>query len=264
MATTDLSCGMKCLKYLLFVVNFIVWVCGIVVFGVGIYSRVKAGEWSDLVKEAAVVDAANLLIASGAIVMVIGFVGCCGALKQNRPLLVIYIILLLLIFILEISCGIFAAVKKDDVIASLEKGFQESMEKSYGDLATPANKGLTESVDWFQKNVECCGSTGPDSWNGTAWYNKQTKTNGTNSQVLVPKTCCKGGKDCATNAVTYLELKAKDVIYPNGCIKESKEYLNSHMKELVGVGVGVAFIQLIGVIFAILLCRSIGKEGNLA
>ena len=57
--------------------------------GVGIYSRVKAGDWSDLVKDVSVVDAANLLIASGAFVMVIGFVGCCGALKQMRPLLVV-------------------------------------------------------------------------------------------------------------------------------------------------------------------------------
>ena len=40
-------------------------------------------------KDVSVVDAANLLIASGAFVMVIGFIGCCGALKQIRPLLVV-------------------------------------------------------------------------------------------------------------------------------------------------------------------------------
>ena len=55
----------------------------------GIYSRVKAGDWSDLIKDVNVVDAANLLIASGAFVMMIGFVGCCGAVKQLRPLLVV-------------------------------------------------------------------------------------------------------------------------------------------------------------------------------
>ena len=61
---------------------------------VGIYSRVKAGDWSDLVDDASVADAANLLIASGAIVMVIGFVGCCGAMKQNRPFLIIVIMII--------------------------------------------------------------------------------------------------------------------------------------------------------------------------
>jgi len=56
---------------------------------VGVYSRVKAGDWSGLIKDVNIVDAANLLIASGAFVMIIGFVGCCGAVKQLRPLLVV-------------------------------------------------------------------------------------------------------------------------------------------------------------------------------
>jgi len=260
MATTDLSCGMKCLKYLLFVVNFIVWVCGIAVFGVGIYSRVKAGEWSDLMKEAAVVDAANLLIASGAIVMVIGFLGCCGAIKQNRPLLVVYTILLLLIFILEIAGGIYAAVKKDDVIKSLQDGFQETITNSYGGTSK-ADKGLTESVDWFQENVKCCGSEGPASWNETKWAKTQrdnaAAANKTTYQ-LVPASCCKSS-GCNVGSSYGAITQA----YTQGCIKESEEFLNSHMKELVGVGVGIAFVQLIGIIFAILLCRAIGKEGNL-
>lgn len=255
MGSTELSCGMSCLKYLLFVVNFIVWVCGIAVLGVGIYSRVKAGDWSDLMNDASVVDAANLLIASGAIVMVIGFVGCCGAVKQNRPLLVIYIILLLLIFVLEIAGGIYAAVKKDDVIKSLQEGFQETMTNSYGQ-ALAANKGLTDSVDWFQENVKCCGSTGPKSWNSTQWGADQRASSVNGSLVaLVPKSCCTTG-DC-TVAATYGALKD---VYLKGCISESEAFLNDHIKELVGVGVGIAFIQLIGIVFGILLCRAIGKE----
>lgn len=255
MGSTDLSCGMSCLKYLLFVVNFIVWVCGIVVFGVGIYSRVKAGDWSDLMKEGAVVDAANLLIASGAIVMVIGFVGCCGAVKQNRPLLVIYIILLLLIFILEIAGGIYAAVKKDDVIKSLQDGFQETIKNSYGE-AGKANEGLTDSVNWFQENVKCCGSDGPKSWNETKWGEKQRKNAVNGTFNLVPRTCC-AGSNCKTVGTAYGQETG---VYMKGCIAESEQFLNDHMKELVGVGVGIAFVQLIGIVFAILLCRSIGKE----
>lgn len=259
MANTDLSCGESCLKYLLFVVNFIVWVCGIVVLGVGIYSRVKAGDWSDLLEESAVIDAANLLIASGAIVLVIGFVGCCGALKQARPLLVIYAILLILIFVLEIAGGIYAAVKKDDVIKSLQKGLQKSMTNSYGGTSE-ADKGYTESIDWFQENVKCCGSTGPQSWNNTKWDIKQKeaaqKDNATVA-LIVPNSCCI--KDNCNKVATYGELKA-DSTYMAGCVKESEKFLDTHTKELVGVGIGIAFIQILGIVFAILLCRAIGQN----
>lgn len=64
-------------------------ICGVAVLAVGIYSRIKAGNWQDLIEDASVKDAANILIASGAFVMIIGFVGCCGAIKQNRPFLII-------------------------------------------------------------------------------------------------------------------------------------------------------------------------------
>jgi len=258
MGSTELGCGMKCLKYLLFAVNFIVWVCGIVVLGVGIYSRVKAGDWSDLVKDVSVVDAANLLIASGAFVMIIGFVGCCGALKQLRPLLVIYIIMLVLIFVLEIAGGIYAAVKKDDVINSLKKNFEEITHNSYGQ-PSKADQGLTESVDWFQKNVKCCGAKGPASWNNSTWVNNNMNSAKNGSlYALFPESCCiKSGCNMGKSAADYTTVKD---VYTAGCINESEAFLDTHMKELVGVGVGIAFVQLIGIVFAILLCRAIGQE----
>lgn len=256
MGTTELSCGGSCLKYSLFFVNFIVWVCGIVVLGVGIYSRVKAGDWSDLLTDSSVLDAANLLIASGAIVMVIGFLGCCGAIKQMRPLLVVYAILLILIFILEIAGGIYAAVKKDDVLKSLQDGIQQAMKNSYGGDST-ADKGYTKSVDWFQKNVKCCGSTGPSSWNNTKWDMKQKQKGVNETKLIVPDSCCQSA-GCNTVA-TYKQLTASKT-YTKGCVEESEAFLNSHTKELVGVGVGIAFIQIIGIVFALLLCRSIGKD----
>lgn len=241
---------------MLFVVNFIVWVCGIVVLGVGIYSRVKAGDWSDLLTDSSVLDAANLLIASGAIVMVIGFLGCCGAIKQLRPLLVVYAILLILIFILEIAGGIYAAVKKDDVLKSLQDGIQKAMTNSYGGDST-ADKGYTKSVDWFQENVKCCGSTGPSSWNNTKWDMKQKQKGVNDTKLIVPDSCCHSAG--CNRVATYKQLTATTT-YTKGCVGESEAFLNSHTKELVGVGVGIAFIQIIGIVFALLLCRSIGKE----
>lgn len=254
---TELGCGMKCLKYLLFVINFIVWICGIAVFGVGIYSRVKSGEWEDLIKNASVADAANLLIASGAIVMVIGFIGCCGAWKQNRPFLIIYIILLLLIFILEIAGGIYAYTKKDKIIDDFKDGFQETINNSYGqDTGTnKANKGLTDSVDWFQKNVECCGSAGPSSWNNTKWYNSRKTANGT--FTLVPDSCCKAS---GCNVGSDGEFSKLANIWNKGCVDQGEKFIKDHIAEIGGVGVGIAFVQLIGIIFAILLVRSINEN----
>ena len=62
---------------------------GIGVLAVGIWSRVQAKDYDSFLGSGGVTSAANIMIASGALVMVIGFVGCCGALKESKVMLVI-------------------------------------------------------------------------------------------------------------------------------------------------------------------------------
>lgn len=56
--------------------------------GVGIYSRVQVGKWDDIVDDSTVPSAANLMIIAGVLVMLIGFLGCCGAWRQSKCLLI--------------------------------------------------------------------------------------------------------------------------------------------------------------------------------
>lgn len=56
---------------------------------VGIWTRVSAGEYSSLMNESGFQTAANIMIAAGALVMFIGFVGCCGAIKENKCFLLL-------------------------------------------------------------------------------------------------------------------------------------------------------------------------------
>ena len=58
--------------------------------GVGIYSRIKSKDWDSLLgNDGTFTSAANLMIASGALVMIIGFLGCCGAWKENKFMLIV-------------------------------------------------------------------------------------------------------------------------------------------------------------------------------
>lgn len=59
--------------------------CGIL--GVGIWLAATQGNFATLSSSFPSLSAANLLIATGTLVMAIGFVGCIGAIKENRCLL---------------------------------------------------------------------------------------------------------------------------------------------------------------------------------
>ena len=64
-------------------------VAGIAVMAVGIYTRTAAKEYEALMAEGGFENAANIMIAAGALVMIIGFVGCCGAIRENKWLLLL-------------------------------------------------------------------------------------------------------------------------------------------------------------------------------
>lgn len=59
--------------------------CGIL--GVGIWLAVTQGNFATLSSSFPSLSAANLLIVTGTFVMIIGFVGCIGAIKENKCLL---------------------------------------------------------------------------------------------------------------------------------------------------------------------------------
>ncbi|XP_065646390.1 CD151 antigen [Hydra vulgaris] len=254
----ELSCGMKFLKYLLFAFNFVFWICGIVVLGVGIYSRIKAKDWSSILgNDDSVLSVANLLIASGAIVMIIGFLGCCGAMKESKTMLASYAVLLILIFLMEIAAGIYAYVKKDKVLKNVATNTKNSVINEYGG-STVAQKGFTDSVDYVQKQLKCCGAETPLDWSSSSWYKNFKPKNESTPHIVVPNSCCaKNAPNCNV---------AKDIpslpntTYSEGCIAKGKVFVNGHILEIGGVGVGIAFIQILGIFFAIMLCKNLGYQ----
>lgn len=62
---------------------------GIAVMAVGIFARVSASNYSALMDEGGFKSAANILIAAGALVMIIGAIGCCGVMKEKKWLLLL-------------------------------------------------------------------------------------------------------------------------------------------------------------------------------
>jgi len=254
-----LSCGMKFAKTLMFIFNFIFWALGIAVLAVGIWTRVELGgsSWKDLLEDSTIPNAANLLIASGILVAIIGFFGCCGAIKENRCMLISYAILVLLIFIMEIATGIYAYTRKDKMEASVVKHLKSTVATSYG-RPEKANLGLTKAVDWFQQNMKCCGALKPEDWGNSVWYKSKKK----NAYPRVPDSCCKTKGNCTLETISVLKTNKK--IHLEGCVSTVKAFVKekTNIYILGGAGLGIGVIQLLGVAFSLCLCKAIKNEGG--
>lgn len=91
-----LSCGAKCAKLLLLVFNAVYWVSGVILFAIGLFFLVE-DDRSLLFKLFA--DESNgyallqylawAFVGLGSGIFVIGFCGCCGALRESRWILIV-------------------------------------------------------------------------------------------------------------------------------------------------------------------------------
>jgi hypothetical protein len=245
-----MACGPKIVQYTFFAFNFLIWILGIVVLGVGIWSHAEAGSWKSLVDLDSIGQAANLLIAAGIIVAILGFLGCWGAVKKVRVLLVLYAVVVLLIFILEIAAGIYAYKKKDKVEAKIASAVKKGIEVNYG-KGDKASVLVTKAVDLFQKKIKCCGVKGPGDYQHSYWK----EHNSTNHQS-VPLSCCRK----ETNGCNVNVGVNSTNIWNNGCVDQSKKWAQGNMMYLVNVGVVIAVVELAGIVCAVCLWFSFRKE----
>lgn len=72
-------------KWLSFLCVFQLGGCGLL--GVGLWLSVSQGSFATLSPSFPSLSAANLIITLGSVVMVTGFLGCLGAIKENKCLL---------------------------------------------------------------------------------------------------------------------------------------------------------------------------------
>ncbi|XP_026219960.1 tetraspanin-8-like [Anabas testudineus] len=220
----------KCIKYLLFFFNLLFWLSGCLILAVGIYLKVS----KDANKlTSGYLPGADLMIAIGVIIMVLGFFGCCGAIRENRCLLLLFFISLLLIFILLLAAGILGAIGEKKV----DDWVKEQMNKLSPLSSQPTD--VQAEVEQLQQQLKCCGLlNGPSDWNP------------------VPSSCrCNGtASNCGTNGY-----------YSTPCANQVISVLKSNMLVVLGIAFAIAVLLIFGMVFSMILYCQIGrKEGAIS
>uniref|UniRef100_A0A8C4S1U5 Tetraspanin n=1 Tax=Erpetoichthys calabaricus TaxID=27687 RepID=A0A8C4S1U5_ERPCA len=121
-----------------------------------------------------------VILFGGVILFLLGFLGCYGALRENRVLLMVFFILILVIFILEIIGVILALafekqVKGEFFTSELKKNFK-------GDNTTDI---FSQTWCTIMIVVGCCGVQGPEDFGNSSLFNKLYP------DTKVPEACCK-------------------------------------------------------------------------
>ncbi|XP_046498716.1 tetraspanin-4 isoform X2 [Equus quagga] len=194
--------------------------CGIL--GVGIWLAATQGNFATLSASFPSLSAANLLIVTGTFVMAIGFMGCIGAIKENKCLLLTFFVMLLLVFLLEATIAIlfFAYTDKIDRYA------QQDLKKGLHLYDTPGNVGLTNAWSIIQTDFRCCGVS-----NYTDWFEVYNATR-------VPDSCClEFSESCG--------LHAPGTWWKAPCYETVKIWLQENLLAVGVFGLCTALVQVV-------------------
>ncbi|XP_058484612.1 CD81 antigen-like [Solea solea] len=157
----------KCIKYLLFFFNFIFWLTGGVILGVALWLRhdPKTSNLLELEFEGAQAPSTfyisvHILIAVGAVMMVVGFLGCYGAIQESQCLLGTFFACLVILFACEVAAGIWGFMHKDTVSKEMINFYDSVYDKGMTDgLSMDKNKEQAAAtvLKVFHETLSCCG-----------------------------------------------------------------------------------------------------------
>ncbi|XP_053936131.1 tetraspanin-8 [Cuculus canorus] len=233
----------NCMKYSMFIFNFLFWVCGSIILGVSIWIRVGIDDQQEINSNMLV--GANLLIAVGSIIMVLGFLGCCGAIKESRCMLLLFFIGLLLILILQIAGGILGAVYRSQI----EEAVKLSLEQNVYLLQSSSEeaKEFQESFQKFEQMNQCCGLVnGPTDWGKNF-----------NTAFGSSKACECEQKDPPKDLCVYFQSR---YVYKTPCEHAIIKYLKENLLIIMGIAFGLAAIEILGLVFSMSLYCQIQRK----
>jgi len=257
----------SCVKYTMFLFNFLFWMCGLLLVAVGVYATLDKWSNGEVFNLKTIYDVmfnlGFLLIIIGGIVCIVSFAGCIGSLRENMCFLKFYSFCLLIFFLAEMVIMALAFIYPYKLTEFLENELSEKLIASYRD-----DLDFQNLIDLVQQDFQCCGisSEGYRDWSKNEYFNCTSKDqNPSVERCGVPYSCChKNPEDSLVNFMCGFQVQelteiqeVEQRINRNGCIPTIQSIIERNLYPVGGIAIGIALSQL----FVIWLSRTL--EGQI-
>ncbi|XP_051026636.1 CD63 antigen [Acomys russatus] len=226
--------GMKCVKFLLYVLLLAFCACAVGLITIGVAVQLALNQ---TITQAATPSSLLpvIIIAVGTFLFLVAFVGCCGACKENYCLMITFATFLCLIMFVEVAVAITGYVFRDKVMSEFNKSLNKHMQDYLKDNST------AQAVDKWQKQFQCCGATNYTDWETIPGMSKDR----------VPDSCC-----INVTAGCGNDFKVS-TIYTQGCLEKIGVWLRKNILLVAAAALGIAFVEILGIVFSCCLVKSI-------
>ncbi|KAK1153908.1 tetraspanin-1-like [Acipenser oxyrinchus oxyrinchus] len=178
-----------CFKYLMMFFSAIIFIAGGVLFGLGLWIKYGTGSFIQAIGSFSTqfINIGYICIGVGSVLVVIGLIGCCGAWKENRCLLLLFFCIVSIIYITEVVGAVLIFIYKDIVESVVRNTSRVSLIHAYaGPVATDT---ISQAWNLIMLKYQCCGFDNYTDFTGSQFSNS--------TGLSYPKTCCVNLKEPA-------------------------------------------------------------------
>jgi len=212
---------------LLFVIFLVLYfIAGLSLLITGSVAHRHATQFSEITGYS-LMSGAGFVIALGVIIIVLSAVGFIGAFQNRLGLLKIFIGTLLIILLLQLIAAIVAFTLRNKAEDQLRTILFDSLTK-YKD----GDKEVKDEWDRLQQTWKCCGVNNATDWTIHARLDKE------------PNSCFPDNDPTKLN-------------FDRGCYGSARDLFFRYSKALGGVSIFFFFIEVAGLVLAVLLLRDL-------
>ncbi|XP_060937902.1 tetraspanin-8-like [Limanda limanda] len=225
----------RIIKILLFTFNFVFFVGGITILSFAVHARSNRVDYQ-ITDD--VLPAINLLVFVGAVTMILGFLGCCGAGREDRCLLTLFFAGLLALLSMMVAVGLLGALSRTETAQIVVKEHLKELLPLSGQP-----KDVQESFQQLERNGFCCGFfVGPLDWGNS---------------TVVPDSC-----NCTDTSRNCTAFEGRQV-YSTPCMTYLMTWYDRLSNTLIAVACGFSSLMILGMVFSSVVCFQVcAKKGS--
>ncbi|XP_045425649.1 tetraspanin-10 isoform X1 [Lemur catta] len=263
-----LPAGSSCIKYLIFLSNFLFSLLGLLALAIGLWGLAVKGSLGSAWGRPLPVDPMLGLVLGALVVSAVSLAGCLGALCENTCLLRCFCGSILALLVLQATAAALTAALWGPLQDSLEHALRVAITHYQDDL------DLGFILDQVQLGLQCCGVVSYQDWQQNLYFNCSSP--GVQACSL-PASCCIDPQEdgasindqCGFGALGLDVDAAGRVVHLEGCGPPLRRWLRGQIPAvgttmIVATGVqGAELLLTTWLIQALAVCKVGGFQTHL-
>lgn len=224
-------CNERMAKMLLVIFNVVFLVCGLGILLVGLIDIRYERSIREILDGFSGINIA--LFATGGFICLVSSVGCCGALAENTSLITLYVYSVIFLIFVQLAIGVVAFYKRNDLKQYVKSKALQSLDH------IKDNRVIATAWDELQLAFSCCGAISPLDY--------------TVRFLPFPASCC----GLQSDQGCYVTTEGFQFV---GCERIIEQFLRTQYLFLGTVTILIAFIEVLGIVYACCLQIAVEKS----